>query len=142
MKVEIYTDGSANLDLKTSGHGYVIYKDKKVFSEGIGYSRKGLTNNEEEYNGVISALEALLIIKFETKPDKVILKSDSELVVKQLTGVYKIRKTHLQLLAKKVKSLISDLAIPVEIMHIPRDENTKADVLAKKALVKASEKME
>lgn len=138
MIFKIYTDGSANLSKGISGNGWVIYQNETKLLSGKNPSSQGLTNNEEEYNGIIDALETIEDLNFSISPEKIIIKSDSELVVKQLTGIYKIRKSHLKPLAEKIKQLIKLINIPVEIVHIPREQNTEADALAREALKIAS----
>jgi ribonuclease HI len=133
MKIEIYTDGSSNLKNKRSGRGFIIYKDGVEYIKWFAGSDEGLTNNQEEYNAII---EALIRLKKEAiVPDEIIIKTDSELVVKQLLGIYKIKKTHLKILFNKIKELIKEFSVDVKIMHIKREYNTKADNLAKQGML-------
>jgi len=73
-----------------------------------------------------------------TKEDKVFIKTDSELVVKQLTGVYKIRKPHLKPLAKRIKELIQASPMTIGIQHVYREQNSDADSLARQGLSAAN----
>jgi len=86
------------------------------------------TNNEAEYMALIKLLETFL--------EKNILKAtifmDSELVIRQITGVYKVKKEHLQKLFQQVQNLIQHGQFTFK--HIPREKNQIADFLANKAL--------
>jgi len=86
------------------------------------------TNNEAEYMALIRLLETFM--------EKNILKAtifmDSELVIRQITGVYKIKKEHLQKLFQKVQNLMQNGQFTFR--HIPREKNQIADFLANKAL--------
>ena len=62
---------------------------------------------------------------------KITVRSDSELLVKQLNGEYKVKKPHLKKLNSELVSLIKDMEVKFE--HIPRERNKRADALSKKA---------
>ena len=135
MKIEVYTDGSSDLNAGTSGRGWTISKDGVQVSQGFNHSTEGLTNNQEEYNAVIEALEQVAeLFPDGTAEDEVHIKTDSELVVKQLTGVYKIRKPHLKPLAKRIKELINASPMTIGIQHVYREYNSDADGLARQGL--------
>jgi len=135
MKIEVHTDGSSNLNAGTSGCGWIIHTDGILVEEGFESSTEGLTNNQEEYNGVIAALEKLAELYPDgTKSDEVHIKTDSELVVKQLTGAYKIKAHHLKPLAKRIKELIRSSPMTIGIQHVYREENSDADGLARQGL--------
>lgn len=94
-------------------------------SRKVGYR----TNNAGEYLGVIEALRYAL----QKKASAVIIRSDSELIVKQINGEYQTKEDNLRVLLQKVKSLmVSIKAIPgiVEILYVPREKNKEADKLA------------
>ncbi len=137
MKFEIFADGSSDLEKGTSGHGWIIYKDGDFYNQDFGSSTEGLTNNQEEYNAVIAALEELVCFSggiFGDENDEVLIKTDSELVVKQLTGVYKCRKPHLKPLKDRALELIKECPMKISIQHIHREYNTEADSLARDGL--------
>jgi ribonuclease HI len=90
------------------------------------------TNNVAEYQAVILGLE----LAAELRPRRLTIRSDSELMVRQLAGEYRIKAPHLKPLYNQVMKLL----IPfenVEVEHIPREKNTEADKLSKKAVEKA-----
>jgi ribonuclease HI len=94
------------------------------------------TNNEAEYEGVILALEWLVGNSETTTNKEIIFLIDSELVVNQLNGKYKIKKAELQLLVIKIRNLIEQLNTKIFFKHIPREENKIADFLVNKELDK------
>ena len=89
----------------------------------------GLTNNEAEYEALIAALK--LASQFEV--DKIEIMSDSELLIKQLNGIYKVRNPRLARRMVEIRSLAKDLP-EVEYQHIPRQFNSFADKLARMAM--------
>ena len=102
MKITMYIDGAADLNSKTAGIGGIIYKDNEelfTFSEYLDDS----TNNEAEYIALIRGLESLI----ELKLLNVDIYSDSELVVKQISGEYKVKNPRMQVLHQEATSLFS-----------------------------------
>ena len=90
------------------------------------------TNNVAEYQAVVLGLE----LAAELKPERLTIRSDSELLVRQLAGEYRVKAPHLKPLYRQVMRLLEPFA-SVEIEHIPREKNTEADKLSKKAVEKA-----
>ncbi|MGA1862334.1 ribonuclease HI family protein [Deferribacter thermophilus] len=126
--IKIYTDGASSGNPGPSGIGFVIYNENgeklKEYSEYIGLA----TNNIAEYSALIRALEFLK----DKENLKINIFTDSELLVKQLKGLYKVKSKNLKYLYEKVISLLS--LFEYELHHIPREENKIADNLAKKAV--------
>ncbi len=91
------------------------------------------TNNIAEYLALVYGLQEALQLGYQ----EVIVKSDSELLVKQTQGVYKVRDPNLRLLQGLVQHLIGGFRL-VHIEHIPRTKNTAADRLAGNALKSAA----
>jgi ribonuclease HI len=125
----IHTDGSSlgNRGLAAIGATVKNEQGKTVIriSQRIGQA----TNNQAEYRAIIAALEEATRLGAE----EVDIKSDSELVVKQISGRYRVKKATLRPLYQKVVQLIDSLA-GFTITHIPREQNTEADNLAHLAL--------
>src|SRR5215471_3448554 len=123
-----YTDGGARGNPGPSGYGVVIKDEsgRKVaaLSEYLGHQ----TNNFAEYQGLIAALEYALQ---HGKALKVI--SDSELLVRQITGIYKVNNPTLQDLHARAKQLIAQLDW-FSIGHALREHNQEADRLANEAM--------
>ena len=128
-KVIIYTDGAADPNPGPAAIGVIIKDEKGNIINSISKYVGHTTNNKAEYLAVIEALEEAL----KLGATSVDLKSDSELVVRQITGIYKVRKEELKLLFQKVKQLQNSLR-NFQVTHIKRNRNKAADRLTKKAL--------
>jgi len=136
MEIKIYTDGGSSGNPGPVAIGYVIFFDtKKIFSFGkkIGTG----TNNFAEYSALIAALEKITdLIKQSVGLafSKIIVCSDSSLVVNQVNGLYKIKNPKIKDYVQKVKKLEQNISIPIYYKHIPREENQLADSLVRKEL--------
>ncbi len=125
----IYTDGAVRGNPGKAGVG-VIIKDKngrvvKRLRKFIGNT----TNNVAEYTGLILALNEAK----ELKAESITIYSDSELMVNQIKGIYRIKDKKLSILKKKVDKLLNVFKIE-GINFIPREENKEADKLANSAI--------
>ena len=119
--VELYIDGSADLQSKTAGIGGVIFLNQekfKFFSEYLHDS----TNNEAEYESLIYGIEMLI----ENKLFNANIFSDSQLVVNQVNGIYKIKNDRMKLLHQRATNLLSSLN-DWKFDYIPREKNAIAD---------------
>lgn len=133
-EIIVHTDGGSRGNPGPAACGFVIEKDGKEMFKGAKFLGK-VTNNFAEYSGVIVALEWLLSAKeklAEVRDVTFIL--DSELVVRQLTGVYKIKDSTLQKLALEVKSLITKIDQKIYFKNVLRNENKEADRLLNEEL--------
>src|SRR5580692_3014524 len=124
-----HSDGGARGNPGPAGYGVVIKDEsgRKVaaLSEYLGHQ----TNNFAEYQGLIAALE--YAIQHGPKALKVI--SDSELLVRQIKGIYKVKNATLQDLHARAKELIKQLDW-FSIGHALREHNQEADRLANEAM--------
>jgi ribonuclease HI len=128
-KLIIHTDGAARGNPGQAAIGAVIEDEKGNTITQIS-RRIGLTtNNQAEYQAIIAALKQAVSLGAR----HVELKSDSELVVKQINGQYKIKNIALRPLYQELVRLIGSLE-SFKISYIPRTQNTEADALANKAL--------
>ena len=125
----MYTDGASAGNPGPAGIGIVINdKEDRVVGRVSSYIGDG-TNNFAEYSALIRALK--IAIYFKTKDLKI--RTDSELIVKQIKGEYKVNSDKIKPLyeeAIKLKKVINSCRIE----HVPRTFNDKADYLAKKAI--------
>lgn len=136
-KITIHCDGGARNNPGPAAIGVVISgignqeSAIKGYSEFIGRA----TNNQAEYRAVIFALKKIkqLIGKEESKDLEIAIKSDSELLVNQLNGRYKIEDKDLQLLFFEIWNLKPDFK-KVEFIQISREENKEADLLVNQEL--------
>ena len=124
-----YTDGGARGNPGPSGYGVVLKDEtgRKVaaLSEYLGHQ----TNNFAEYQGLIAALEYTL----EHGPKALNVISDSELLVRQIKGIYKVKNATLKDLHGRAKELIAQLEW-FSIGHALREHNQEADRLANEAM--------
>jgi len=126
MALIIFTDGAALGNPGPMGIGIVIYRGGKKAGEMSEYLGEG-TNNVAEYTAVIRALEYA-----KAGGDKEVhVKSDSQLIVRQLNGEYKVKDAKLKPLKRKIESLREGMSVRFE--HIPREQNGEADALSKEA---------
>jgi ribonuclease HI len=128
-KLIIHTDGAARGNPGPAAIGATLKDDKGNPIASISRHIGVTTNNQAEYQAIINALEKATSLGYR----HVEIKSDSELVVKQIIGRYKVKKAVLRPLYHKVVQLIG-LLEGFKIAYIPREQNTEADKLANKAL--------
>ena len=124
-RVTITCDGAARGNPGPAGAGaIVVAEDGTVLAEvaeGLGET----TNNVAEYTAVIRGLEEAQKLGVRD----VLLRSDSQLLINQLTGRYRVKASHLQPLHRRVLELIKRFD-RVELEHVPRERNAAADALA------------
>jgi ribonuclease HI len=126
-----YTDGGARGNPGPAGFGVVIQDELGRKVAGLSQYLGHQTNNVAEYQGLIGALE--YAVEHGPKALKVI--SDSELLVKQIRGDYKVKNPTLQDLHGRARQLIRQLDW-FSIQHVLRGKNAEADRLANEAMDK------
>jgi ribonuclease HI len=135
-KIIIYTDGGSRGNPGPSGVGVVFSNEKdQIIKEYAEYLGDNMTNNEAEYRGVIFALKKfkLLFGKELAKKSEIEIRSDSELMVKQLNAEYKVLDEKIQVLFLEVWNLKFDFN-KIKFKQIPRERNKDADRLANEAM--------
>lgn len=130
-KLDIFIDGASKGNPGPSGVGVVITRDGQTVRE-IGRFIGEATNNTAEYTALICALQEGLLLK----ADVLHIKSDSELLCRQINRQYKVKQPHILALYDQVIRLFEGFQ-EVVVKHIPREENTVADKLATKAVKEA-----
>jgi ribonuclease HI len=124
-----HVDGGARGNPGPAGFGVVIHDShgKKVaeLSQYLGHH----TNNYAEYNGLLAALRYAIACRIQSL--RVI--SDSELMVRQMKGIYKVRNLDLRKLYDEAQHLTAQIE-HVEIRHALREHNQTADRLANQAM--------
>ncbi len=134
-KIIIYTDGGSRGNPGPSAAGFVFCNEKgekiKEYSEFLGEA----TNNKAEYRAVISALKKFkaLFGKKLAQNSEIEIKTDSELLAKQLNGEYKILEPDIQQLFLNLWNLKLDFK-KVKFSLISREKNKEADRLVNEAL--------
>jgi ribonuclease HI len=138
MQFTIFADGGSRGNPGPAGAGAIVRDEKGTvvaeISEFLGHT----TNNVAEYTGILSALETLLSLmgsdgRGEAGDATVVVKMDSLLVVKQMSGEYKIKHPNLIPLAARVKELSKKFK-SVSFGHVYREHNKEADKLANLAM--------
>ena len=128
MRLIIFTDGGARGNPGPAGIGIVIKEGGKIvkeYGEYIGVA----TNNQAEYRALISALESAK----EMGATEIAVFMDSELIVKQLKGEYRVRDAGLSPLYLKVHNLRAGFR-KFFVSHVPREKNKEADKLVNEAI--------
>ncbi len=133
--IQLNTDGASRGNPGLAGIGVVIQLGNGTTIEGKKFIGQ-TTNNTAEYEALIFGL-TLLKERRLFHPLKIY--SDSQLIVRQLNGQYKIKQPHLRKLAGKVHELLQFFPSH-EIIHIPREENKRADKLANEAIDERNKK--
>ncbi len=125
----INIDGASRNNPGHSGAGVVVRDTTgRVILEEALYLGIG-TNNEAEYKALLLALEKARGLNGQ----EIVIRSDSELLVNQINGTYKVREPRLQSLYVKAIGMMEHFSA-VKVIHVPRKENSHADKLANRAL--------
>lgn len=136
MILKIHTDGGALNNPGPAASAFVLYiDDKEVYSEGkeIGSA----TNNDAEYTALINALKKVKEMQNSNTlqgVEKISVFADSSLVVNQMNGLWKVKHAPIQKYVFEVHALENEIGLPISYTYVPREENTVADGLVKKAL--------
>jgi len=127
--LRLYADGAARGNPGPSGLGVVITDSEGAPLWG-GCRYIGIaTNNRAEYLALIEGLKAVA----KWNPDRLQIFMDSQLVVEQLNGRYRVRNASLQALHKEATTLLTGFPAR-ELSHVRRDGNKGADALANRAI--------
>ena len=139
MHFTIHADGGARGNPGPAGAGAII-RDQEGSAVGAVSKFLGTrTNNYAEYEAVILAFQELLTLVPESKRKEtgVTVKMDSELVVKQMKGEYKVKHPDLREQYVRLLPLVASFKT-VTFMHVPREQNSDADALANEAMDKGA----
>ena len=128
-RVLIRVDGAARGNPGPAAIGAVIQDEKGKVLACLSQRIGSATNNQAEYLALIAGLERAVSLG----ATRVSVYSDSDLLVNQITGRYKVKNSLLRDLYQKVVRLIGSLE-KFEISCVPREQNTAADNLANRAL--------
>jgi ribonuclease HI len=129
----VFTDGASRGNPGIAGIGIVLKKNEKVII-AKGYKLGVATNNVAEY---MALLFALYLVKLEiTESSFSILKicADSELLIKQLRGEYKVKNAALAKIHAAIKKKLHEIGKPHTFCHVRRELNSAADKMANKGI--------
>ncbi len=126
---KLFVDGASRNNPGLSGAGVYILRDESIaYARGVFLGKK--TNNEAEYLALLLGLfELRTMIR---KEDLVLIVSDSQLLVRQIAGSYRVKEPRLQQLHAVVKKLLHGMNYTIS--HVLRENNTHADALANEGI--------
>ncbi len=130
MTIEAFTDGASRGNPGESGIG-VVLKDEKgnVLRSIFGYIGTA-TNNTAEY----TALTTCLKLASKMGCTNLVINSDSELLVRQMQGTYKVKEPRLKQFVQEARAIIADAGFQCRFNYIARERNRQADELANRAI--------
>lgn len=130
MKLIIETDGGARGNPGPAGIGVVVLDEQgKILEEHAEYLGKA-TNNQAEYKAAILGLKRALALGATS----VEVRADSELLVRQANGEYKVKNPDIGVRYLELKNLETQLGGKVRYVHIRREKNVRADKLSNDAM--------
>lgn len=128
-KITIETDGASRGNPGLAGAGIIIKDDHGRRIETIQKFLGVTTNNQAEYKALIEGLRAAQ----RHEPEELIVRMDSELVVNQMTGKYRVRHPEMLPLYLEAMELVAQFP-KVEFVHVMREKNPGADQVANMAI--------
>lgn len=129
QRLILRTDGAARGNPGPAAAGIVIEAEDGTTLFQDKHYLGHLTNNQAEYRALILGLQSALVLR----PAALLVKMDSELVVRQMQGKYQVKSPDLLPLFQAARTLVAQLT-HVTFAHVPRAENAAADALANQAL--------
>ncbi len=132
MMITVYFDGLCypKNPCGVAAFGYLVLRNGQVVHKGfraVGEGR-GMTNNVAEYEGLMAAAQW---IADEGIEEKIVIKGDSQLVIKQMNGEWKVNSATSKKYVPKIKKLLEGK--DVSFVWVPREENAEADGLSRLA---------
>ena len=127
---QIYSDGASRGNPGPAGIGAVILKDGKAVHEIAKYIGQ-TTNNVAEYEALLEALD--YCVKKSLSPIQIL--ADSQLLIRQLSGQYKVKHPNIVPLHQRAKAYLAHLKVEA-FTHVPRELNKRADALANEGIDK------
>jgi ribonuclease HI len=126
----IHTDGASRGNPGPAAFAYVINGAEEDPIEEAGRLGR-MTNNQAEYTALVRALEHALELGAD---HRVLVRSDSELLVKQMSGQYRVKNEDLRGLFEEARALAASFRGGVTFQHVRREQNGRADALGNEAL--------
>lgn len=126
MTIIAHTDGASRGNPGKSGIGIVMKDEQGQVIRSIGGYIGNATNNIAEYVALLTCLKKAM----EIDCTRLIVHSDSQLLVRQMQGLYRVRDSKLKNYHKRVHSLLAKAAFKFDILHVSREQNREADLLA------------
>lgn len=141
MILNIFTDGGSLNNPGQAAYAFVVF-----FEDGLPDKHSGKigikTNNFAEYTALVEALKYVKKNHLKHagfgKITKIVVRSDSKLMVNQINGLYKVKNPDIKKFILMIRILEQEVKIPLVYKYIPREENSLADSLVKKELRRPS----
>jgi len=137
MHCTLYTDGGSRGNPGPAGVGVVIVDDHGTPLHEAGYYLGKTTNNVAEYQGLLRGLQHAETLGV----DRLTVRSDSQLLVRQIEGQYRVKAAALKPLFQQARDQLARFA-DWSIEHVYRDDNTRADELANLAMDRGADVIE
>ncbi len=122
--------GPAAIGIHAEFNGATVFEKAATIGTG--------TNNTAEYTAVIQAFDWLKswLSKKESSlsPTRIQFRLDSQLVVEQLSGRYKVKQPHILSYVRQIRLVIDSISLPISFGYVPRAQNSRADALVNEAL--------
>ncbi|MDD2487408.1 MAG: ribonuclease HI family protein [Candidatus Gracilibacteria bacterium] len=132
MILKVYTDGGARGNPGSAGLGVYIIDEKGTPVEKRYKSLGVKTNNQAEYLGALNGIQRAI----ELGAKEIELYMDSQLVVNQLSGIFKMKNPELKEIKFEIDKMINAWGGKISFIHIPREKNKEADRLSNIAMDK------
>lgn len=136
-EVVIHADGGSRGNPGPAGAGAVVYENGHEVATVSAFLGTR-TNNWAEYEALIRGLQAACDTVTNLTKKKVFVKLDSELIVKQMTGEYRVKDPELKKQHARVQALIASHIPHISFSHVRRELNERADELANHAMDSAA----
>lgn len=133
MNYNAFIDGAARGNPGPAGVGIYLTEEKEIIGQ-YGYFFGNKTNNQAEYSALICAL--VLLKKYIHSGDSVTIYSDSQLLVRQMNGIYQVKDACLIILKSCAMDLMRSLGVVCTFVHVMREKNIHADKLANEGIDK------
>jgi len=133
-KIAIFTDGGARGNPGPAALGVFIEDENHRELAKIGRKIGETTNNVAEYSAIVEGFNWALINKEKLAIETINFYMDSQLAYSQLTGLFKVKNPKIREFVFQIKQKEAEIKIPVYYSHVPREKNTKADLMVNLAL--------
>ncbi len=130
MILHAYTDGASRGNPGESGIGIIIRNEKGEVVLKLAASIVLATNNLAEYTALLTLLKRVKGIDCQ----RLVVHSDSELMVRQMNGEYRIKNPEISKYYSEIQRILRTSPFAFEIRHIPREANHEADQLANEGI--------
>ena len=126
----LHFDGCSKGNPGFAGAGAVIYEDgQEIYSKSV-FVGENETNNVAEYTGLLIGMQAAIRLGIR----KLVVRGDSQLIIRQMLGEYKVKSPGLLALYQQAKTMGTNFE-SVTYQHVYRDQNARADALSNEGLL-------